>query len=111
MRLTTSVRRTLLHHTVTYPNYSCLVSCNTTTDFTERLQKINEANARHSRIDVIPAMVLAMPIKRFQLGSELANMVVNDAKMLAKVANLVTKNDVNVALPPRFRHVLIELPL
>ncbi|GFU82874.1 hypothetical protein TNCV_266711 [Trichonephila clavipes] len=33
MRSTTSVRRTLLHPTVTYPHYSCLVSSNTTTDF------------------------------------------------------------------------------
>ncbi|GFW45410.1 uncharacterized protein TNCV_4702211 [Trichonephila clavipes] len=37
MRSTTSVRRTLLHPTVTYPHYSCLVSTNTTTDFPERL--------------------------------------------------------------------------
>ncbi|GFX20477.1 hypothetical protein TNCV_3488341 [Trichonephila clavipes] len=37
-------------------------------------------------------------------GFELANMVANDAKM-------VTKNDANLALPPRFRQVLIELPL
>ncbi|GFX07073.1 uncharacterized protein TNCV_1556761 [Trichonephila clavipes] len=48
-------------------------------------------------------------------GSELANMVVNDAQMVAKVAklaaNLVSKNDANLALPPRFRQVLIELPL
>ncbi|GFV98264.1 hypothetical protein TNCV_704711 [Trichonephila clavipes] len=29
-------RRTLLHPTVTYPHYSCLVSSNTTTDFSER---------------------------------------------------------------------------
>ncbi|GFX36090.1 RNase H domain-containing protein [Trichonephila clavipes] len=29
MRSTTSVRRTLLHPTVTYPHYSCLVSSNT----------------------------------------------------------------------------------
>ncbi|GFU91084.1 hypothetical protein TNCV_4924151 [Trichonephila clavipes] len=45
-------------------------------------------------------------------GSELANMVVNDAKMVAKVTklatNLVAKNDANSALPPRFRRVLIE---
>ncbi|GFU84744.1 transposable element Tcb2 transposase [Trichonephila clavipes] len=38
-------------------------------------------------------------------GSELANMV-------AKVAaNLFAKNDANLALPPRFRQVLIESPL
>ncbi|GFW78667.1 hypothetical protein TNCV_4260901 [Trichonephila clavipes] len=39
----------------------------------------------------------------------------NDAKLVAKVAklaaNLVTKNDANLALPPRFRQVLIESPL
>ncbi|GFV17542.1 hypothetical protein TNCV_4028721 [Trichonephila clavipes] len=39
----------------------------------------------------------------------------NDAKMIAKVAKLATnfiaKNDVNLALPPRFRHVLIESAL
>ncbi|GFT13938.1 hypothetical protein TNCV_2615781 [Trichonephila clavipes] len=34
-------------------------------------------------------------------GSELADMV----------ANLVTKNDANFALPPRFRQALIESPL
>ncbi|GFT62261.1 hypothetical protein TNCV_1701361 [Trichonephila clavipes] len=45
-------------------------------------------------------------------GSELANMVANDAKMVAKfAANLVAKNDANLALPPRFRQVLIESPL
>ncbi|GFW79988.1 hypothetical protein TNCV_983971 [Trichonephila clavipes] len=48
-------------------------------------------------------------------GSDLANMVANDPKMVAKVAklatNLVAKNDVNLALPPRFRQVLIESPL
>ncbi|GFY01077.1 hypothetical protein TNCV_5075441 [Trichonephila clavipes] len=35
MRSTTSVRRTLLHPTFTYPHYSSLVSSNTTTDFPE----------------------------------------------------------------------------
>ncbi|GFY10352.1 hypothetical protein TNCV_2630291 [Trichonephila clavipes] len=35
MRSTTSVHCTLLHPTVTYPPYSCLVSSNTTTDFPE----------------------------------------------------------------------------
>ncbi|GFW83512.1 hypothetical protein TNCV_4590131 [Trichonephila clavipes] len=44
-------------------------------------------------------------------GSELANMVANYAKMVAKVANLLAKNDTNLALPPRFRQVLIESPL
>ncbi|GFV47321.1 retrovirus-related Pol polyprotein from transposon 17.6 [Trichonephila clavipes] len=45
-------------------------------------------------------------------GSELAHMVTNVAKIFAKlVANLVSKNDANLALPPRFRHVLIESPL
>ncbi|GFX93369.1 hypothetical protein TNCV_151751 [Trichonephila clavipes] len=37
-------------------------------------------------------------------GSKLANMVANDA-------NLVAKNDANLALQPRFRQVLIESPL
>ncbi|GFT54032.1 transmembrane protein 62 [Trichonephila clavipes] len=41
-------------------------------------------------------------------GSELADMVANDAKMVAKLA---TKNDANLALPRRFRQVLIESPL
>ncbi|GFU08036.1 hypothetical protein TNCV_1527741 [Trichonephila clavipes] len=53
--------------------------------------------------------------KKIPKGSELANMVPNDAKMVAKVAklatNLVAKNDVNLALPPRFRQVLVDLPL
>ncbi|GFX20157.1 hypothetical protein TNCV_1437171 [Trichonephila clavipes] len=40
-------------------------------------------------------------------GFVLANMVANDAKMIAKVA----KNDANLALPLRFRQVLIESPL
>ncbi|GFT80219.1 hypothetical protein TNCV_2187141 [Trichonephila clavipes] len=40
-------------------------------------------------------------------GFELANMVTNDAKL---AANLVSKNDANVALPPKFRQVLIESP-
>ncbi|GFV51969.1 hypothetical protein TNCV_1323221 [Trichonephila clavipes] len=48
-------------------------------------------------------------------GSELANMVANDATMIAEVAkltaNLVAKKDANLALPPRFRQVLIESPL
>ncbi|GFT41490.1 HTH_Tnp_Tc3_2 domain-containing protein [Trichonephila clavipes] len=38
---------------------------------------------------------------------ELANMVANDAK----VTKLITKIDVNLAVPPRFRQVLIESPL
>ncbi|GFX39917.1 hypothetical protein TNCV_2646801 [Trichonephila clavipes] len=41
-------------------------------------------------------------------GSKLANMVANEAKL---VANLIAKNDANLTLPPRFRQVLIELPL
>ncbi|GFY06183.1 hypothetical protein TNCV_3108621 [Trichonephila clavipes] len=41
MRSTTSVRRTLLHPTVTYPHYSGLVSSNTTTDFPERQSTIS----------------------------------------------------------------------
>ncbi|GFY30844.1 hypothetical protein TNCV_3120041 [Trichonephila clavipes] len=48
-------------------------------------------------------------------GSELANMVAKDAKMVTKVAklaaNFVAKNDANLALPPRFCQVLIESPL
>ncbi|GFW64240.1 voltage-dependent L-type calcium channel subunit alpha-1C [Trichonephila clavipes] len=40
-------------------------------------------------------------------GSELANMVANDAKMIAKVAKLAAKNDANLALPPRFRQAII----
>ncbi|GFX21695.1 hypothetical protein TNCV_1200751 [Trichonephila clavipes] len=58
-------------------------------------------------------VLLAVP--KIPEGSELANMVANDAKMVAKVtkltANLVAKNDANLALPPRFRQFLIELPL
>ncbi|GFV16526.1 hypothetical protein TNCV_2468531, partial [Trichonephila clavipes] len=46
---------------------------------------------------------------------ELANKVTNDAKMVAKfaklTANLVAKNDANLALPPRFRQILIQSPL
>ncbi|GFT65332.1 hypothetical protein TNCV_1559751 [Trichonephila clavipes] len=39
-------------------------------------------------------------------------MVANDAYMVVNLtANLVTKNDANLALPPRFRQVLIESPL
>ncbi|GFV04037.1 hypothetical protein TNCV_916611 [Trichonephila clavipes] len=55
-------------------------------------------------------------------GSELANMVAKVAKMVGKVAKMVTKapklaatlvakNDDNLALPPRFRQVLIEASL
>ncbi|GFX93370.1 hypothetical protein TNCV_151761 [Trichonephila clavipes] len=44
-------------------------------------------------------------------GSELANMVSNDVNVAKLAANLVTKNDANLALPPRFRQVLIESPL
>ncbi|GFV95042.1 hypothetical protein TNCV_1030401 [Trichonephila clavipes] len=55
------------------------------------------------------------PHKKIPEGSEIANMVANDAKMVAKVAklavNLVAKNDAYLALPPRFRQVLIESPL
>ncbi|GFW37250.1 hypothetical protein TNCV_5021481 [Trichonephila clavipes] len=39
---------------------------------------------------------------------ELANMVTKVAKL---ATNLVVKNDANLALPPRFRQVLIESPL
>ncbi|GFX61732.1 hypothetical protein TNCV_2591751 [Trichonephila clavipes] len=42
-------------------------------------------------------------------------MVTNNAKMVSKVsklaANLVAKNNANLALPPRFRQVLIESSL
>ncbi|GFX96756.1 hypothetical protein TNCV_1647911 [Trichonephila clavipes] len=41
-------------------------------------------------------------------GSELANMVANYAKL---AANLVAKNDANLALPPRSRQLLTKLPL
>ncbi|GFU97146.1 hypothetical protein TNCV_3130411 [Trichonephila clavipes] len=41
-------------------------------------------------------------------GFELAKMVTKVAKL---AANLVTKNDANLALSPRFRQVLIESPL
>ncbi|GFY10520.1 integrase catalytic domain-containing protein [Trichonephila clavipes] len=56
-------------------------------------------------------------------GPKLANMVANDEKMIAEarlstlaevdklLANLVAKNDANLALPPKFRQVLIESPL
>ncbi|GFX69572.1 hypothetical protein TNCV_1769411 [Trichonephila clavipes] len=48
-------------------------------------------------------------------GSELTNMLANDTKMVTKVVkldvNLFAKNDANLALPPRFRQVLIESPL
>ncbi|GFT56400.1 hypothetical protein TNCV_2333791 [Trichonephila clavipes] len=45
-------------------------------------------------------------------GSELVNMVANDAQVVAKLAaNLVAENDTNLALPPRFRQVLIESSL
>ncbi|GFY25506.1 hypothetical protein TNCV_2486261 [Trichonephila clavipes] len=54
-------------------------------------------------------------LKKIPEGSELANMVATDTKMVTKVAklaaNLVTKNDANLALPPGFRQVLIEWPL
>ncbi|GFU31419.1 histone-lysine N-methyltransferase SETMAR [Trichonephila clavipes] len=56
-----------------------------------------------------------MGIRKIPEGSKLANMVTNAAKMIAKVAklaaNLVSKNDANLALQPRFRQVLIESPL
>ncbi|GFW88867.1 hypothetical protein TNCV_2683011 [Trichonephila clavipes] len=54
---------------------------------------------------------LVIRAPRFVEGSELANMVANDAKRVAKVAKLAAKNDTNLALPPRFRQVLIESPL
>ncbi|GFW25924.1 retrovirus-related Pol polyprotein from transposon opus [Trichonephila clavipes] len=41
MRSTTSGHRTLLHPTVTYPYYSCLVSSNTTVDLPERYSTIS----------------------------------------------------------------------
>ncbi|GFY36062.1 hypothetical protein TNCV_4844341 [Trichonephila clavipes] len=41
-------------------------------------------------------------------GSELTNMV---AKVTKLATNLVAKYDANLALPPRFRQVLIESPL
>ncbi|GFT96712.1 hypothetical protein TNCV_1159121 [Trichonephila clavipes] len=43
-----------------------------------------------------------------------AKMVANDTEMVTKVAKMVAKvakNDANLALPPRFRQVLIESPL
>ncbi|GFW81249.1 hypothetical protein TNCV_375971 [Trichonephila clavipes] len=58
---------------------------------------------------------LNRPYKKIPEGSEFAKMVANYAKMVANVAkfapNLVAKNDANLALPPRFRQVLIESPL
>ncbi|GFW26960.1 hypothetical protein TNCV_1377981 [Trichonephila clavipes] len=45
-------------------------------------------------------------------GPKLTNMVANDAKKVNKLAaHLANKNDANLALPPRFRQVLIESPL
>ncbi|GFX48819.1 hypothetical protein TNCV_902011 [Trichonephila clavipes] len=44
-------------------------------------------------------------------GSELANKVVNDAKIVAKVAKLTANLVANLALPPKFRQVLIQSPL
>ncbi|GFU79569.1 hypothetical protein TNCV_4713901 [Trichonephila clavipes] len=40
-------------------------------------------------------------------GFELVNMV---AKLAKLATNMVAKNDANLALPPRFRQVLIEWP-
>ncbi|GFS68811.1 hypothetical protein TNCV_408991 [Trichonephila clavipes] len=50
-------------------------------------------------------------IAKIPEGSELAKIVANDAKVTKLAANLVSKNDANLALPPRFRQVLIEPPL
>ncbi|GFU06260.1 hypothetical protein TNCV_4765581 [Trichonephila clavipes] len=56
-----------------------------------------------------------LKIHKIPEGSELANTVAYDAKTVAKVGklatNLVAKNDANLALPPRFRQILIESPL
>ncbi|GFV99762.1 hypothetical protein TNCV_5081221 [Trichonephila clavipes] len=58
---------------------------------------------------------LFVKMKKIPEGFELANIVANDTKMVTKVAKLaatlVSKNDANLALPPRFRQVLIESPL
>ncbi|GFX89460.1 hypothetical protein TNCV_482951 [Trichonephila clavipes] len=55
MRSTTSVHRTLLHPTVTYPHCSCLVSSNTTTDLPE-----NNPQSL-SLVDRRPSTTLASP--------------------------------------------------
>ncbi|GFV03511.1 hypothetical protein TNCV_5060521 [Trichonephila clavipes] len=44
-----------------------------------------------------------------KMVANVAKMVINEAKRVTKLAfNLVVKNDVNLALPPRFLQVLIE---
>ncbi|GFW79172.1 hypothetical protein TNCV_2475791 [Trichonephila clavipes] len=45
-------------------------------------------------------------------GSELANIVTNVTKMVTKLTtNSIAKNDANLDLSPRFRQILLELPL
>ncbi|GFU70505.1 transposable element Tcb1 transposase [Trichonephila clavipes] len=67
--------------------------------------------------DKLPQQLLDNVVQSMKIpeGYELANMVANDLKMVAKVtklaASLVDKNYANLALPPRFRQVLIESPL
>ncbi|GFV62906.1 hypothetical protein TNCV_3719121 [Trichonephila clavipes] len=60
---------------------------------------------RGSRSDYVRQVALeTTQQQQIKDGSELANMVANDAKMVAKVSklatNLVAKNDANLALPP-----------
>ncbi|GFS73293.1 hypothetical protein TNCV_4711771 [Trichonephila clavipes] len=56
----------------------------------------------------VPNDTVYMCVELVTEGSELANMV---AKVTKLAANLVSKNDANLALPPRFHQVLIESPL
>ncbi|GFY07908.1 transposable element Tcb1 transposase [Trichonephila clavipes] len=67
--------------------------------------------------DKFPQQLLDNVVQSMKIpeGSELANKVSNDAKMVTQVtkstANVIAKNDANLALPARFREVFNQSPL
>ncbi|GFX80491.1 hypothetical protein TNCV_2529991 [Trichonephila clavipes] len=73
--------------------------------------KNDSADCENLVVTIGEPCVAVILLKKTPEGSELANMVANDAKMAANVANLVAENNANLAIPPRFRQVLIESPL
>ncbi|GFX51235.1 hypothetical protein TNCV_2735861 [Trichonephila clavipes] len=82
---------------------------------TENLKTQSSAVIQKGDVDGPMARRFQSDDEKIPEASALANKVTNDAKMVAKVAklaaNLVSKIDGNLALPPRFRQVLIESPL
>ncbi|GFU21844.1 integrase catalytic domain-containing protein [Trichonephila clavipes] len=75
-------------------------------------EKVLQPSSEELTVEPSPRSVALAFKEKIPEGSELANKVANDTKMVAKLTtNLVAKNDANLALPPRFRQVLFQSPL